>query len=194
MHKLAFLTEHCSIPAKQLTDPAPSDETLKCILQSAMSVPDHCELKPFRFLVIQGEAREELSKVFEAAARKRGVDETVVLKQKQKPLRSPLIVTVIARVTENPAVPEIEQILSAGCAAQHIQLACAALDFGSIWLSGENCYDLLVYEALGLDINERIIGFIYIGTPADNFANKTRSNAELITHFWKTSQHTDYAI
>jgi nitroreductase len=192
--KLSFLYEQTSIPAKQLADPAPDDVQLKLILQAAMSAPDHGTLTPYRFLIIKGDARHALSQVFEDAARKRGLDETAIAKQKNKPLRSPLIITVVACLSDNPAIPEVEQILCAGAATQHIQLACSRLGFGSIWLTGENCYDLMVYEALGLDVSERIIGFIYVGTPVRGVQKKNRAAASERTITWESSQHTDFAI
>lgn len=194
MQKLSFLNNQVSIPAKDLTLPAPDQTQLDAILQCAMSAPDHAGLTPFRFLVIQGDALHDLSEVFEKAAILRGLDPQAVLKQKQKPLRSPMIIAVIACINDNPSVPEIEQILCAGAATQHIQIACRQLGFGSIWLTGNNCYDLNVYEALGLDINERIISFIYVGTPCRELKAKDRDNAKKITLDWNSSQHNDFAI
>lgn len=196
MKELSFLINHQSIPAKELAEPAPSAEQLEQILQCAMSAPDHGNLLPYRFLTIQGEARHELSLLFEQAVIRRDpdADDATILKQKNKPLRSPLIIVVIARLTDNPNIPEIEQLLSAGCAAQHIQLACSSLGYGSIWLTGENSYDLFIYESLGLDLNERIIGFIYIGTPAGDISRKSRVSARAITHRWEKPQHIDFAI
>ena len=195
MQKLSFLNQQISIPAKDLALPAPDADQLEAILQTAMSVPDHGGLMPFRFLVIQGEARFNLSEVFEKAAISRNLDPAAVAKQKKKPLRSPMMIIVIARITNNPVIPEIEQMLSAGVAAQHIQLACRSTGFGSIWLTGDNCYDLQVFEALGLDINEKIIGFMYVGTPAGGTSTKiNRQDAKIITQHWTVSQHTDFAI
>lgn len=196
MKQLSFLIRHQSIPASDLIDPAPTPNELDQIMQSAMSAPDHGSLRPFRFLTIQGDARIQLSELFEQAVKRRkpDADEATILKQKNKPMRSPLIIVVIASVTENPKIPEIEQLLSAGCAAQHIQLACSSLGYGSIWLTGDNSYDMFIYEALGLDLNERIIGFIYIGTPAHANPSKTRSSAASITQDWGKPQRNEFAI
>jgi nitroreductase len=76
-----------------------------------------------------------------------------------------LIVVVVASLIDSPKIPEIEQILSAGAAAHNVLLAANALGFGSIWLTGANAYDAYICNELGLAENERIIGFIYIGTP-----------------------------
>jgi nitroreductase len=191
---LSNLTQHLSVPAKELVEPAPDAEELELILQNAMSAPDHGEMRPFRFLIIEGDARHELAAVFEQAALARGLDAASVAKQKDKPLRSPLIVTVIATLTSTPKIPEIEQMLSAGCAAQHIQIACRQAGYGSIWLTGDNAYDLQVHEALGLDLNERIIGFIYIGTPAAPPQPRQRVDAATVTSRWQQRQQKNFAI
>ncbi len=192
--KLSFLIDHQSIPANQLVEPAPSAEQLDAILQSAMSAPDHAGLQPFRFLLIEGEARLALSDIFAEAAEKRGLDPAGIDKQRKKPMRSPLIIIVIARIQEAPAVPEIEQILCAGAAAQHIQLACRRLGYGSIWLTGDNSYDLFVHQSLGLEIEERVIGFLYVGTPDKPATKKIRAEACSVTQRWDGPQMTEFAI
>ena len=168
---MSDLLEHLnrySTPAKALTEPAPDDAQLKLILKTALSAPDHGRLHPYRFISIRGKARRKLSEIFGQATleREQDVDAAYLAKQKDKPLRSPLIVVVVARLIESPKIPEIEQMLSAGAAAHNVLLASNALGFGSIWLTGANAYDDIVCNALGLDENERIIGFIYIGTPS----------------------------
>jgi nitroreductase len=191
---LSLLTQHQSFAASELTSPAPTAEELGQILQAAMSAPDHGNLQPFRFLIIDGDARLELSAVFEEAATARGLDAAGIAKQKNKPLRAPLIIVVIATLSANPKIPEIEQLLSAGCAAQHIQLACHQAGFGSIWLTGDNAYDLSVHAALGLDLNERIIGFVYVGTPPPNAPPRPRMDATSITTHWLKKYKQDFAI
>jgi nitroreductase len=192
--QLSFLSNHQSIPAAELIEPAPNEQQLNVILQAAMSAPDHGHMNPFRFLIIQGDARTELSKVFEQAAINRNLDESAILKQKSKPLRSPMIICVVARVVQTPKIPEIEQLLCAGCATQHIQLACSSMGFGSIWLTGDNCYDQTVYQALGLQMDERLVGFIYVGSLQAPAVKKPRNSARNITQFWTKIESTEFAI
>ncbi len=165
-----------STPAKALTDPAPDEAQLAEILQVAMSAPDHGRLYPYRFITIRGDARYRLSEIFVQATRQRepDVDAAYLAKQREKPLRSPLIVVVVASLVESEKIPEIEQMLSAGAAAHNVLLASNALGFGSVWLTlgfgsvwltGANAYDDYVCGELGLAENERIIGFIFLGTP-----------------------------
>lgn len=156
-----------STPAKALTDPAPDEAQLAEILQVAMSAPDHGRLYPYRFITIRGDARYRLSEIFVEATRRRepDVDAAYLAKQREKPLRSPLIVVVVASLVESEKIPEIEQMLSAGAAAHNILLASNALGFGSIWLTGANAYDDYIRSELGIADSEQIIGFIYLGTP-----------------------------
>jgi len=163
--QLKFLSRH-STPAKALAEPAPDDTQLRQIFEVAMHAPDHGKIYPYRFITIRGDARKELSKVFGEAIKRRDpeVSDEYLKKQKDKPLRSPLIVVVVASLIESQKIPEIEQMLSAGAAAHSIQLASKAMGYGSIWLTGDNAFDPFVFRALGLTDNEKIIGFIYIGT------------------------------
>ena len=157
-----------STPAKALVEPAPDERQLRLILRTALNAPDHGRLHPYRFISIRGDARYRLSEVFGEATTRRepDVDPAYLKKQKDKPLRSPLIVVVVAQLTDSPKIPEIEQMLSAGAAAHSVLLAANALGFGSIWLTGANAYDDYVREALGVGEDERIVAFIYIGSPA----------------------------
>ncbi len=162
------LLERHSTPAKALVEPAPDDKQLRLILKTALSAPDHGRLHPYRFISIRGDARYRLSEVFGAATRQRDpdVEPAYLEKQKDKPLRSPLILVVVASPIESPKIPEIEQILSAGAAAHNVLLATNALGFGSVWLTGDNAYDDHVRAELGIGTSEHIVGFIYIGTAA----------------------------
>lgn len=156
-----------STPAKALSEPAPNDAELNAILEIAMNAPDHKRLRPYRFVTIRGDARYKLSEIFVQATQRRepDVDAAYLAKQREKPLRSPLIVVVIASLVDEEKVPEIEQMLAAGAAAHGLMLAANALGFGSIWLTGANAYDDYVCAELGLGEHERIIGFLYLGTP-----------------------------
>ena len=176
------LLERQSTPAKALADPAPDDKQLHQILKVALSAPDHGRLHPYRFISIRGDARTRLSEVFGRATQQRDPDvEPMYLhKQKEKPLRSPLIVVVVASLIDSPKIPEIEQMLAAGAAAHNVLLAANALGFGSIWLTGANAYDDYVCAELGLTQNERIIAFLYLGTPTIDFP--PRPIPEVSTH------------
>ena len=87
-------------------------------------------------------------------------------RERAKPLRAPMIVAVCAIVDPESRMPVIEQILSAGAAAQNVMVASHALGYGSAWKTGEPAYDPVVKAALGLQPKDAIVGFIYLGTHA----------------------------
>ena len=184
--QLQFLKRY-STPAKALVEPAPDDAQLKQIIEIAMHAPDHGRIQPYRFISIRGDARRKLSTVFGEAVKRRDPDvsDDYLKKQKDKPLRSPLIVVVVASLIESQKIPEIEQMLSAGAAAHNILLASKAMGFGSIWLTGDNAFDPYVFNALGLADNEKIIGFIYIGTDALDINNRPEISLEGKISQWR---------
>lgn len=176
---LDLLEARTSVPAVQLVEPGPTPEQLERILQCGLTAPDHANMRPWRFITVQGEAREALGDVFVKAAQKDNPDLPAekLARLKQKPLRSPLIVVIVATITKDHLkTPEVEQILSAGAATTLIQLAATASGFESIWLTGPNTYNSEIKAALGVEPKDQIIGFVYIGTAMKPPTKKARPN------------------
>jgi nitroreductase len=162
----AVLTRQSVAPAF-LREPAPDDAALESIFAAAASAPDHGRLRPWRFILIRGPARVRLGGVFAQALLKRQPDapEAALEQERARPMRAPLLIAVAAKVDPQHAkIPEIEQILSTAAAAQNILIAAHAQGFGAKWLTGANAYDEHVKSALGLAPDDRLIGFIHIGT------------------------------
>jgi nitroreductase len=167
METLRAVLGRQSVAPAFLGDPAPGHEALERILAAGASAPDHGKLRPWRFILIRGDAREALGEVFAAALLKRQPDapEAAIEQERARPLRSPLVIAVAAKVDrEHPKIPAIEQILSAGAAAQNILLAAHAEGFGAKWLTGANAYDDHVKAALGLAPGDHLVGFVHLGT------------------------------
>jgi nitroreductase len=152
----------------QFTEPAPDDETLAEILRAAMRAPDHGKLKPWRFIVLRGDARKRFGDVMVDAMKRREPDvpANMLEREREKPLRAPLIVVLAAAIKEDHKIPVIEQLLAAGAAAQNIMVAAHALGNGAAWKTGAPAYDDFVKETLGLAPSDAIVGFLYLGTPA----------------------------
>jgi nitroreductase len=136
------------------------------IFRAAMRAPDHAWLRPWRFITIAGDRLIALGELFERCllARKPDADDAARTKARNAPLRAPLLVVVVARLTDHPKVPLIEQRLSAGCAAQGILLAAEASGFAGVWRTGDVVVDPAAMRGLGLSEREEIIGFVYLGT------------------------------
>lgn len=152
--------------AARLCKPAPDDSDLAEIFSAASRAPDHGRLRPWRFLLVRGDALVKLGDLFASAAKQRDPDlsEDDCQRFRQQPLRAPLILIVIARLESHPKVPMIEQQISAACAAHGAMLAAEALGYAGIWRTGVNAFDQRVHSGLGLVHNEEISGFLYLGT------------------------------
>lgn len=154
-------------PAK-LVDPGPGEEQLAVMLRAGARAPDHGRLRPWRFIVLRGAARERFGAVMAEtlAARVPGVPAEVLERERRKPLRAPVVVVVAAAVQPDHKIPVVEQLLAAGASAQNVLLAAYALGFGGMWRTGDSAYDARVKEALGLAREDAIVGYLYLGTPA----------------------------
>lgn len=154
------------VSGSDLVEPAPDELELHSILSAAARAPDHGRLRPWRFTVMRGDARKRLGLLLAHAYQRRHPDATPVQIEKEasRPLRAPLVVAVGAKVDHACNIPAIEQILSAGAAAQNIMVAAFALGFGCAWKTGEAAYDPDIKAAFGLDPTDTIVGFLYLGT------------------------------
>lgn len=187
MNLLALLETRHSAPARQLGVPAPDPAQLDALLRAAVRVPDHGKLVPFRLLLLRGDARTRLGRVFaELHQRKEpNAAPTAIEKSRERFNSAPLVVVVIARLEPaHPKVPEQEQILSAGCVAYNLLLGAHALGFGAQWLTGWAAYDRDAAAILGLAMNERVIGFVHIGTPAETIPDRERPDVAGLVREW----------
>lgn len=165
---LAFLDARRSVPAKQLAEPGPDEATLSRMLAAAVRVPDHGKRVPFRFLRIAGDARHALGEALVARTLQRDPDagEAAIEKDRQRFAHAPVVVAVIAVLDPtDEKIPAQERLLSAGCTCFALLQAAQACGFGAQWLTGWPAYDSAVHALLGLSGDERIVGFIHIGTP-----------------------------
>ena len=165
MEALDALLNRVSVP--RLVEPAPTAAQREVLFQAALRAPDHGQLRPWRFLTVEGQALTHLGQVLADAVQLKGdATEAALDKARNMPLRAPLVIVVIARLQDHGKVPKSEQLLAAGCAAHGILLAAHAQGIGAVWRTGELSYAPYVADKLGLGEGEGVIGFLYLGTPA----------------------------
>ena len=155
-----------TVPQVKMAEPGPDEAQLRRMLEAGAAAPDHGKLRPFRFLVVRGEARARLGQLFaEAAAADPAVSAGELDKHRSGPLRAPLIVVVVARIDRRQGkIPEIEQVAAASAAAQNILLAAHAMGFAGKWSTGRNAYDPAIKAGLGVEPADHIVGYLYIGS------------------------------
>jgi nitroreductase len=157
----------------ELKAPGPSAAQLETLLTIASRVPDHGKLAPWRFIVFEGDARlkagEKIADVFKNNNPAATADQIEF--ERKRLARAPLVVAVVSRSGPHAKIPEWEQLLSSGAAAMNLVVAANALGFGASWLTEWYAYDRKALDALGLAANEKIAGFVHVGTrdtlPAD---------------------------
>lgn len=184
---LDFLLKRRSAKPALLTAPGPSPAELDSILTAAARVPDHKKLVPWRFIVFEGEARQAFGAVLAeaCAADEREPPSAVRLEtERQRLLRAPLVICAVSRVVENPAAPEWEQVLSCGAACFNLCLAANALGYGTAWITEWYAYSPAVSRALQLAPNERVAGFIYVGTSTEQQPDRERPALDSIVSRW----------
>lgn len=165
--------------AAKLTEPGPTPEQLDIILRMGTRAPDHGRLSPWRFVVIEGDARLKFGEAM-ADIRRRLPDPTEreIERELGKAMRAPTIVAVAARITNPDRIPPIEQILAAGAATQNMMLAAHALGLGAMWKTGTAAYDGPLKQVLGLQEDDHIVAFLYLGRPV-SYAPPRRNEPEL---------------
>jgi nitroreductase len=188
MSILEILIDRTSTPPRLMEEtdgPTPSD--IQDILRAAMSAPDHGSVRPWRFVIVEGDDRATLGRVFADALKTRdpGATEEAIAKEINRPLRAPVVIAILARVVhDRPNVPEIEQIVATACAAQNMLLAANAKGFGGILLTGKNAQDKNVRAFFGLKPGDEIVSFLYLGKSKSDQPTKPRPDpAQFIEKF-----------
>jgi nitroreductase len=174
---LALLARRRSTKIGLLGEPGPTGAEIDALLQLAARVPDHGKLGPWRFVIISGDARgragEALASVIASDA---GVDASRLDAARGLFLRAPACVMVVSNPAPSPKIPEWEQQMSAGAAAFALLLSAHAMGYAGCWLTEWPAYDARARAALGLSEQERIAGFVYLGTAREPAMERFRAD------------------
>lgn len=169
----------------KLVEPAPSDTELEDMIRHAAMAPDHKELRPWRFLVIRGTGLSALGDVLAEGLLRRDANATQgqLEKERSKPLRAPLIVAVVAKRLETKLAFS-ELVAATDAATQNLLLAATAYGYGSIWRTGAPVSDPFVKRSLGLQPDDELVAFVYIGTPDCYPPDRKPTNLDEIVLEW----------
>ncbi|WP_262031102.1 nitroreductase [Microvirga sp. Mcv34] len=183
---ISRLLQRRSVPPRWLGEPGPTEQDIETLLKVASRVPDHGKLVPWRFILIQGEARGRLGEVLATAyqADYPSAGPEQVAAERERFSNAPLVVAVVSRVVPHAKIPDWEQVLSAGAVCMNLLVGASALGYGASWLTGWAAFDRRVLDALGLKPHERIAGFVHIGTAKETPTDRDRPDlADIVTRF-----------
>lgn len=138
----------------KVTDEAPTGPELEVFVAAAGRVADHKSLRPWRLIEIRGSDRDVLARALNKADGKKG--------RSSKPRRAPLIIAVVARY-RSTKVPRWEQEVVASGVAHMLSLALDEAGFGVFWRTDDHTRSKVVAKAHGLDKNEELLGWLYVG-------------------------------
>jgi nitroreductase len=183
---LHVLETRRSVAPVALSGTGPSPAALERLLRLASRVPDHGKLVPWRFIVFQGEAREQAGDILAAAfaAREPGVEPARIAAERKRMTMAPLIVGVVSRAAPHGKIPEWEQELTAGAVCMNLLIGARAMGYAGSWLTNWFSYDRDVLARFGVAETERMAGFIHIGHAETVPEDRPRPPLEdIVTYF-----------
>ena len=141
-HLLELIASRRSIGAVS-TDPVARTD-VELVLRAALAAPNHHLTRPWRFVVLAGAARGEVSVRLE---------------------RAPVVIACLVRGRDAGPVQEREDRDAVAAAIQNMLLAAHALGLASIWRTGDMVDAHDAAAILRLVPGERVVGFVYLGHP-----------------------------
>ena len=175
-----------SVKPREMSEPGPSPAELETILTIGARVPDHGKLTPWRFIVFEGDARVRAGEVIAKVFARKNPQATAadIDVEKHRLTDAPLVIGVVSFTRPHPKVPPWEQELSAGASAMNMVTAATALGYGACWLTGWFSFDRDVLDGLGLKPDEKLAGFVHVGTPTKPSEDRPRPFlSEIVTRF-----------
>jgi len=160
-----------------------SRETILELLENANRAPNHKRTEPWRFFVFMGEGLKRLagfqSELYKERSTKEGnFNEKKYEKLQTNPLKSSCIIAIVMKRDERHFLPEVEELIATGCAMQNIWLSLSSFGLGGYMSTGGGTYDPKTKDFLGLDPDDKVLGFFYIGTYDGPVEDKPRKPVE----------------
>ena len=143
-----------------VTDAAPTKRELLPLIEAAAAVADHGSLRPWRVIVLRGEARERLGRALAEAA---GLEGSAAEKLAAKPLRAPLLLAVVVSPKPSHKVPLWEQEAVASGVAHALTLVLDEAGWGVMWRTGLHVRSGPVHRMHELAADENLLGWLYVG-------------------------------
>ncbi len=156
----------------KMTEQRPTREQIERLLEAATHAPNHHKAEPWRFFVVTGKARNELGEIMASslATRLQGTmgdnTEAMLNKERNKLLRSPVVIIVASEHPTTPNVINIENVEATAAAVQNMVLVGEEMGLACMWRTGDAAYDPHVKQWLGLATEDSIVAVLYVGYPA----------------------------
>ncbi len=156
----------------KMTEQSPTRKQIEQLLEAATHAPNHHIVEPWRFFVLAGKARNELGEIMASSLATRMQETTseqaqaLLNKERNKPLRSPIVIAIVAEHSTNPKIVNIENVEATAAAVENMLLVAEEMGLACMWRTGNAAYDPHVKQRLGLSPEDTIVAFLYVGFPA----------------------------
>ena len=184
---------------RKFTDRPISQEDITDIIQSGIKAPSSKNRQPWKYIVVQGNAKEEMLKVFRQGIEREEKDNALLPLSKQHiaaakytvdiMAEAPIIVfvvnslgkSILPELTPEEHVYEICNIQSISASIQNMLLAATEKGIGSLWI----CDIYFVYSELckWLDSDGQLIAAIAFGYPNEFPKERPRKKLEDIVEW-----------
>ena len=184
---------------RKFTDRPISQEDITDIIQSGIKAPSSKNRQPWKYIVVQGNAKEEMLKVFRQGIEREEKDNALLPLSKQHIAAAkytvdimadaPIIVfvvnslgkSILTELTPEEHVYEICNIQSISASIQNMLLAATEKGIGSLWI----CDIYFAYSELckWLDSDGQLIAAIAFGYPNEFPKERPRKKLEDIVEW-----------
>jgi len=181
----AYLRSRRSGKPRDLAGPGPSLDQLREMVGIAARTPDHGKLAPWRFVIVPDDKREALAALISDAyrAEKPEAGRLEIEAMVQFAHQAPALIVVLSAPRKESKIPLWEQELSAGAACMNLLHAAHAQGFAGGWLTTWPAFNDTVRDAFG-GPDEKIAGFVFIGTPSKDLEERPRPALDDILTVW----------
>ncbi len=163
-------------------------EQIEALLNNAIWAPTHGNTQPWRFTVFMEDSRQSLAdflvQLYINQTPKEEQKDLKLAKMLNRPMQASAVIAVSMHRDETEKIREIEEIEAVACAIHNIQLTATAYGIGSYWSTSKLIYTTEMNSFLGLSMNDKCLGLIYIGYPAIEWPKQHRKPIEYLTT-WK---------
>lgn len=182
---LSYLASRRSGRPREMVAPGPSPAQLDAILTIAARTPDHGKLAPWRFVIVEQDQRQALGELLASALPEYDPEAGAAHFEKASQFahQAPTLVVLISSPVQPHKIPLWEQELSAGAVAMNLLHATHAHGFVGGWITGWAAYSARVTRAF-CNEGERIVGFMFIGTPGRELEERPRPDLVQVVERW----------
>ncbi len=165
-----------SVFPPQYNDTPVANDFIRMLLENANWAPTHRLTQPWRFKIVQGEAKDRLGTFLSDTYTDITSDEDFSpfkhKKIRNNCMSASAVLVICMQRDSKERIPEWEEIASTAMAVQNMWLTCSAYGVGCYWSSPK----LIEYmgDFFDFEEGERCLGFFYVGNydPEDDMTSK----------------------